>query len=128
MKIKNSRIVLIIVFLCISNILLSQEKMNSHPDFILIEKLPTSFEILTLKMSLFSPVLSNTISEKEFLTLLDKAKVINPEEFYKWHLAPWYYIEFTTLSGNYKLNLCLGGLGLLTFPNGKRGLVKFNLD
>ena len=124
----KSRIVLIIVFLCVNSILFSQEKMNFRPDFILIEKLPTASQILTLKISHCDSSLS-VLGESEFLILLDKAKPIQPksEILLNWNYSPWYSIEFTTLSGNYKLELYLGGLGTMTLPNGKKGAVMFDL-
>lgn len=130
MKMKKSKTILLITFLCISSVLLSQEKLNLKTDFVFIENIPKASQILTLKMHLIYA--SPTLKKNKFLRKLNNAKSIKPKDHLElllsWHYSPWYHIEFTTLSGKYELILFLGGLGTLTLPNGKRGAVMFNFN
>ncbi|WP_061218706.1 hypothetical protein [Leptospira weilii] len=112
-----------------SGYLLSQET-NPYGTFIFIEKLPRSSEIITFRMRSLSTSAGSVLNQTKFLTLLDKAERIRPDDkmLMRWHYSSWYDIEFTTSSGNYQLRLYLGGLGHMTLPNGKMGAVLLNLE
>ncbi|AXR69693.1 hypothetical protein [Leptospira mayottensis] len=119
-----------IEILFMSSHLLSQERTKPYADFIFIEKLPRSHEIITFRMKSRSQTRYSVLDQTKFLILLlDKAKGIRPddEKLMNWHYSSWYDIEFTTSYGNYKLELYLGGLGFMTLPNGKTGAVLFDL-
>ena len=122
------RYTLFVTLLLMNTILFSQEKINFDNDYILIEKLPTSSQILSVKF-ICCDFPSTILSEQEFLNLLDHAKVVEPENelLFNWNYSPWYMIEFTTSCGNYHLQLYLGGLGVLTLPNGEKGAVLLDL-
>ncbi|MDL5245764.1 hypothetical protein QRD38_08140 [Leptospira weilii] len=117
------------VILFMSGYLPSQET-NPYGTFIFIEKLPRSNEIITFRMRSLSTNAGSVLNQTKFLTLLDKAERIRPDDkmLMRWHYSSWYDIEFTTSSGNYQLRLYLGGLGHMTLPNGKMGAVLLNLE
>lgn len=117
------------IILFMSGYLPSQET-NPYGTFIFIEKLPRSNEIITFRMRSLSTNAGSVLNQTKFLTLLDKAERIRPDDkmLMRWHYSRWYDIEFTTSSGNYQLRLYLGGLGHMTLPNGKMGAVLLNLE
>nr|WP_232423650.1 hypothetical protein [Leptospira weilii] len=109
---------------------LPSQETNPYGTFIFIEKLPRSNEIITFRMRSLSTNAGSVLNQTKFLTLLDKAERIRPDDkmLMRWHYSSWYDIEFATSSGNYQLRLYLGGLGHMTLPNGKRGAVLLNLE
>jgi hypothetical protein len=42
-----------------------------------------------------------------------------------WHYAPWCRVAFTTWAGKSSVQLFLGGRGVLTQPNGERGMFEY---
>lgn len=128
--INRFKIILIasIAILLINNNLSAQNKMEISADLILIKKLPIASEILNLSMH-HSFNSKSVLDESKFLLLLDKAKIVQPNDkiLKQWNYAPWYSIEFTTSSGKYNLQIFLGGLGIMTLPDGTKGAIMLDI-
>jgi hypothetical protein len=67
------------------------------------------------------------LNEQEFRRLMASATPIpaNDPTLSAWHYAPWCSVEFTTVAGNNEAQLFLGGRGVLTQPNGDRGMFRY---
>jgi len=118
---------------------MNQDKVNFYPnDLVYIKSIPTSDDVypvpVTFKRSigssktLLSKILLRQILSHNKTRILDPNTKLDAELLADWSYSPWYTIEFTTVKGNYKISLFLGGLGFMTLPNGKRGAVLFDLS
>lgn len=106
----------------------AQDNLSRFPGLVNIEKLPAGHTIQTveiIKLSTGSPDLDTAL----VIALFDRAKPVHPDDnlLRNWSYTPWASITFTTQQGSYNLNLFLGGLGMLTLPDERRGAVIFDL-
>ena len=106
----------------------AQDNLPRFPGLVNIEKLPaghTIQKVEIIKHSTDSPDLDTAL----LIDLFVRAKPVHPDDnlLSNWSYTPWASIIFTTPQGSYKLNLFLGGLGMLTLPDGRKGAVLFDL-
>jgi hypothetical protein len=94
-----------------------------------IDALPGTSEITDVRMS--SPGGTRLMIKRDsFFQLLEHASIIDPEQkvIHRNGFSPWCDIEFSTSQGEYILQLFLGGTGIITLPNGKRGALIFEME
>ncbi len=136
-------IVILLAILSIScqaqqkNDMMNQDKVKFYPkDLVYIKSIPQQKEILSIALKK-DDVSSNTaLKVSLFKNALDhnNTRILNPNNklddklLSGYSYSPWYVVEFTTVKGNYKITLFLGGLGFVTLPNGKRGAILFDLS
>lgn len=67
------------------------------------------------------------LDEQNFRRLMSTAKPIaaNHPSIVAWHYSPWCRVAFTTRAGKNIVQLFLGGRGVLTQPNGERGMFQY---
>ena len=104
----------------------SEGKSLIFGELIRIKNLPPAGSISNILLNRRANASHETYLDVEiFRSLFKKATPVDPEQADSWHYAPWYSGTFTYKGGTYNFLLYLGGRGLLTYPDGKKGLFSF---
>ena len=76
-------------------------------------------------VNIFNHTQGDTMTIDVLRDLLNRSRPISPQDplLAEWHYGPWCIITFDAPAGRYLLRLCLGGLGILQTPDGKRGWI-----
>jgi hypothetical protein len=86
-------------------------------------RLPAVESIVNVTIGDFSG--ERNLDAEGFLRLFARAVPLKPFDPDGWQYAPWCSGDFMSGGGRYRFTLFLGGRGLLTAPDGRRGLISF---
>jgi hypothetical protein len=92
-------------------------------------RLPRADEVTALRITRGANHTKVLLTAATFPGVLGSLKAVNADdpEYAAWGYADWYCVEFETAEGRFRATLYLGGLGLLSAPDGSVGLVSFEL-
>lgn len=116
---------------------MNQDKIGFYPnDLIYLKNIPQQDDILsiTFKKGNVSSNIGLNTSLFKIIIDHDNTRILNPNNeldaklLTNYSYSPWYVVDITTVKGNYKITLFLGGLGFMTLPNGKKGAILFDLS
>jgi hypothetical protein len=90
------------------------------------QRLPKANEVTSLQISGPINYTKARLTAASFPALLDSMKPVRADDKeFRWHLAPWHWMQFETSEGRFEAELFLGGLAFLKAPDGTTGLVTF---
>jgi uncharacterized protein (TIGR03067 family) len=92
------------------------------------KRLPRAADVTAMRIAPRPNRTKQRLTAANFPALLDSLAPVKADDpkYKTWHYADWYHVEFETSEGRYMATLYLGGLGLLSAPDGSLGLVTFN--
>lgn len=129
MNLKFGIICVILLFLFLKS---NAQMLIDHrcDEFIFIEHIPRSKKVLKKDLSIKDQTNGNAtkLSKVRFMKALNKSKALKCSDkiLFDWQYSSWVDITFLTSEGKYEIQLFLGGLGIMTLPNGKKGAVLFD--
>lgn len=92
------------------------------------KRLPKASDVTALRIS---PAVGNRTDQRltaaTFAAVIDSMRPVSADDpqYKAWSYADWHSVEFETAGGRFQANLYLGGLALLSAPDGTLGLVTF---